>query len=336
MKIVIDAMGGDYAPKAIVDGVKKACKKHADVNFVLVGDSQKITQILGEKKFDNLEIISTTQVVENNDIPTAVFKQKPDSSLAVAFDLLKNADALISAGSTGAILVGGFTKVGRINGVSRPALSPLLPTKKGGQVLLLDVGANMDCKSINLLHFAIMGSVYMQACYGIKNPRVGLLNVGTEEHKGNALIKEAFELLSNNAAINFVGNIEARDILMGNCDVVVADGFAGNVALKAIEGAVSLAMGEVKRAFGGFKGKLAGIFVFGKLKKSKKKLDYNQYGGSPFLGIKKIVIKSHGSSRSETVLASVDQAVALFNSNFIAKIQGELKLEQSSEQQDDK
>lgn len=328
MKIVIDTLGGDNAPKAIVDGARLALKKNTDIEIIFTGNKKDILELFGEKYLDRIEIVETTQEVENSDSPTAVFKEKPDSSLAVAFDLLKEnrADALISTGSTGAILVGGFTKIGRIKGVSRPALAPLLPTKTGGKVLLLDVGANMDAKSNNLLDFALMGSSYMSSLFGIKSPKVALLNVGDEAEKGSELTKETYNLLKEETSINFVGNIEARYIMSGKYDIVVADGFAGNVALKAIEGAVSLAMGEVKQAFKGLKGNLAGLFIYGKLKKSKTKLDYNKYGGSPFLGMKKIIIKSHGSSKAETIKNAIFQVYDLHQANYIEKLEKEMAL----------
>ena len=336
MKIVIDAMGGDNAPKSVVDGVILAKKKYkSNIDFILCGKVEEIEKCLTVEQKGLFEIVDTREVIENDESPTVAMKTKKDSSLAVAFELLKEnrADALISAGSTGAILVGGFTKIGRLHGVSRPALSPLLPTKTGKQVLILDVGANMDCKPINILHFAIMGSVYMNTNYDIESPRVGLLNVGTEEGKGNEFAKEAYQLLKAQTCLNFIGNMEARDIMSGKYDVVVADGFAGNVALKSIEGGVSLAMNEVKSAFRGIRGKIAAIFVYSRLKKSRTKLDYNKYGGSPVLGCKKIIIKSHGSSKAETIKACIEQALHLFESKFTEKIQGELKLLASSEQE---
>lgn len=335
MKIVIDAMGGDTAPKSIVEGVLQAKRKYKDeIQFILCGKEEEITKHLQPEQKDAFEIINTREVIENEESPTVAIKTKKDSSLSVAFDVLKSnrADALISAGSTGAILVGGFTKIGRLKGVSRPALSPLLPTKTGEKVLILDVGANMDCKPINLVHFAVMGSVYMNTNYDIEKPRVGLLNVGTEEAKGNEISKETFNLLKEQPNLNFVGNIEARDIMSGNYDVVVADGFAGNIALKSIEGGVSLAMSEIKKALTGFRGKIAGLLIYPKLKKSRNLLDYNKYGGSPFLGAKKIIIKSHGSSKAETIKACIDQAYHLYQSKFTEKIEGELKLDTSSEE----
>ncbi len=329
MKIVIDAMGGDNAPQAIVSGALLALEKYDDLQIILTGKKETIQKFIPEKfALERLEIIDCDEVIENDETPTIAIKQKPNSSLVVGFDILKanKADAIISAGSTGAILTCGFLKIGRIKGVSRPALAPFLPTKDGSKVLLIDCGANMDCKSINLLHFAVMGSCYMQYLFDMERPRVALLNVGTEDKKGNELAKESYELLKN-ADINFIGNIEARDITSGVCDVVVCDGFNGNIALKATEGAVALAMNEVKNAFSGFWGKVGGLFVYKKLKKSKVKLDYNKYGGSPFLGVKKIVIKSHGSSKAETILACVKQAKSLYDKKVIAEIENLIKME---------
>lgn len=323
MKIVIDTLGGDHGPKAVVQGAVLALKKNSDIEIVFTGNKNEILSHFGEKFLNRIEIVETSEEVLNTDTPTAVFKEKPNSSLAVAYDILKQnrADALISTGSTGAILVGGFTKIGRIKGVSRPALAPLLPTKTGGNVLLLDVGANMDAKPSNLVDFALMGSSYMTSLFSVKNPKIALLNVGQEEGKGNELAKEAYALLKENKNINFVGNTEARYIMSGNFDIVVADAFVGNVALKAIEGAVGLALGEVKQAFKGIKGKLSALMVFSRLKKSKSKLDYNKYGGSPFLGMKKIIIKSHGSSKPETIKNAIIQAYNLHKSNYIEKLE---------------
>lgn len=330
MKIVIDAMGGDNAPKAIVDGVLLALKKFDDVEIILTGKKEQIEACLNGQNPERLEIVDAREVIENSDVPTVAIKEKTDSSLVVAFEILKsgNADAMISAGSTGAILTGGFLKIGRISGISRPALSPVLPTKKGKGVILIDCGANVDAKPINLLHFAYMGSCYMQAMYGIEKPKIALLNIGTEEEKGNELTKETFELLKNAKNINFVGNVEGRDIIEGDVDVVVSDGFSGNVALKSIEGAVSLVSKEIKSLFKGFFGKIAGLLTYKKLKNIKAKLDYNKYGGSPFIGCKKIIIKSHGSSKAETILACVNQAIYLHQNKLIDKIKNSLVIEE--------
>lgn len=322
MRIVIDAMGGDNAPDVIVNGAVSALKKYNDMQIILTGKKEMIEKSLSGFCSDRLFVEDCRETIENDESPTAAIRQKTDSSLVRAFDILKQnkADALISAGSTGAVLAGGYLKIGRIKGVSRPALAPILPTKTGRKVMLIDCGANVDSKPINLLDFAIMGSCYMKI-YGVENPGCALLSVGDEQGKGNELTKEAYKLLCDPSnGINFVGNKEARDLLKGVADIFVCDGFAGNVALKASEGAVSLAMSELKTAFGGFGGKLAALLIFKKLKKIKEKLDYNKYGGSMFLGCNAIVIKSHGSSKAETILKSIEQAKNIYENKIIEQI----------------
>lgn len=324
MKIVIDAMGGDNAPKAIVEGTVKALEQIKDLQIILTGNQEEIKKYL-EKDYDRLEIVHCTQTIENNEQPSVAIRQKTDSSLVVALDYLKQkkADAVISAGSTGAILIGGFLKIGRIKGVSRPALAPILPAKNGGRVLLIDCGANVDSKPKSLVDFAIMGTTYMKI-YGIENPRVALLNVGEEEGKGNELTKETYNLLKSQEGINFIGNREARDLLSGEIDVMVCDGFAGNIALKSTEGALSLVINEIKGCFTGFFGKLAGLLVYKKMKKIKDKLDYNKYGGSIFLGCNGIVLKSHGSSKAETIFSSIKQVIEIHNNKIIDEISNKM------------
>lgn len=325
MKIVLDAFGGDNCPQAIIDGVVLAQKQYPTMQFVLTGNKQIIEQYISSNKIkiNNLQIVDAPDVISCNDVPTVAIRTKKQSSLVVALDLLKHdstIDALISAGSTGAILAGGFLKIGRIKGVSRPALCPALPTKTGGNVLLIDCGANVDCKPINLCHFAIMGSVYHSQLFGTKSPRVALLCNGTEDAKGNELIKSTFPLMQQ-LPINFVGNIEARDALSGNYDVLVCDGFTGNVFLKATEGAVSLVMGELKSALSAnLISKIGAGLCMKSLKKVKAKLDYNKYGGSAFIGCSKTILKTHGSSKAETILATITQAYNYHNANINEKI----------------
>lgn len=325
MKIVIDAFGGDYSPSEIIEGAVLSIKKHPEAEIILVGDEQKIDNYFAEKKLskERIEIFHAPDVISNEESPTVAIK-RPGTSLGEAFNILKNnADvvALISCGSTGAILTGGFLKIGRIKGVSRPALAPFLPTRKGTNVLLIDCGANADCKAINLCHFAVMGSLYFSEINGVGKPRVALLSNGTEEHKGNELTKAAFDMLKE-LPINFVGNIEARDIVSGDVDVVVADGFSGNIALKSIEGAVKLALGELKSAIKeSFWAKFGALFMKGAFKKVKKTMDYSKYGGSPFLGTKKLIIKSHGDSKRETVLYAVEQALRCAKLDINSKIE---------------
>ena len=230
MKIVIDAFGGDNAPKEIVEGAILAINKYSNLNIILCGDEKKIREILNGRD-ERIEICHAPLVISNDDVPTEAIRGKKESSLVKAFDILKEREdviSLISAGSTGAILTGAIMKIGRIKGISRPALAPILPTKKKSDVILIDSGANIDCKSINLYHFAVMGSAYYSALYNVNKPRVGLLNIGVEEHKGTELTREAYSLIKD-SGLNFIGNVEAREYMSGNVDVMVADGFAGNV-----------------------------------------------------------------------------------------------------------
>lgn len=333
MKIILDAFGGDYAPNAIVNGAVLSLQEFNDIEIVLCGDEDKIKQELEKIKaeqdflFDEsrLHILDAKDVVTNNDKPTEAIRTKKDSSLVKGLDQVKTDDdaiAFISAGSTGAVLTGGFMKIGRLKGLSRPALCPLVPTKKGTPVLLIDCGANMDTKPINLLHFAVMGANYYTAMTGNANPRVALLSVGTEDEKGNELVKKTYPHMSE-LPINFVGNMEARDFLSGDYDVVVSDGFAGNTLLKASEGAVLTIVDMLKTTLktNGFKAKIGGLLVKKPLKKMLKTFDYSNYGGSPFLGLKKIVIKAHGNSKANSIKECVRQAVKLNESNCNAKIQ---------------
>lgn len=329
MKFILDAFGGDNCPQAIIDGIVLAQKIHPEIEYIVTGDKNLIEQYILEMKYKitNLEIVDAPEVITCNDVPTVAIKTKKNSSLVKALDLLKTdstIDALISTGSTGAILAGGFLKIGRIKGVSRPALCPALPTKKGGNVLLIDCGANADCKPINLCHFAMMGSIYYKELFGKDNPRVALMNNGTEDTKGNELVKSTFPLLKK-LPINFVGNMEARDALSGDYDVLVCDGFTGNVFLKSTEGAVGLVMGELKSALkSNLLSKIGAMFSMKAFKKVKNRLDYNKYGGSPFIGCSKTIIKSHGSSKAETICASIIQAYKYQNAHINEKIAEEI------------
>lgn len=326
MKIVVDAFGGDYAPKEIVEGCVKALNNNPKLKLVLAGDKDQILEQLLNTMYanDRLEILHAPDVVTNNESPAMAIRKKTKSSIVVAYDYLKeNKDAigLVSAGSTGATLTGAVLKLGRIQGVSRPALAPILPTMAGGQMMLLDVGANVDCKPINLLHFALMGSEYMKSM-GVKSPRVALLNVGTEDEKGNEMVKEAFEILKNEKQINFVGNVEARDVLKGNVDVVVSDGFAGNVCLKTVEGTVELLLGLIKGEIkASFWSKLCYAMGLKKaFKNVKLKMDYRKFGGAPLLGVSKIVVKCHGNSRADNVASAIEQVIKLDENKMIENI----------------
>lgn len=326
MKIIVDAMGGDNAPEQIVLGAIDALYEDKQLEVTLVGDTDAICKVLAGKKYDDnrLEIIDAKDVISNDDSPTMAIKTKKESSLVKAFEALNrdDADGFVSAGSTGAVLVGAFMKVGRIKGVSRPALAPVLPTLKGNGVVLCDCGANVDCKPVNLQHFAIMASAYAEGMLGVKNARVGLLNNGAEAHKGNELTQEAYKLLSETRGINFVGNCEARDILSGDYDVVVCDGFNGNIALKSAEGTANTMLKLIKDGVcsGGLKSKLGALMLKSVFKNVKKKMDYNAHGGACFLGVNKIVVKSHGASKSKSITASILQAKSLAEAKVCDKI----------------
>ena len=314
IKIVVDAMGGDNAPQEIVKGALAALEQDKALKVVLTGDEGKIKNSLSGQKYDasRLEIVHCTEVITNDDAPTVAIRQKKDSSLVVALKILKEdeeAKGFVSAGSTGAVLTGALLRVGRIRGISRPAVCPALPTAKGGKVLIIDAGANAECKPVNLAHFAIMGTAYAKAA-GVENPRVGLVTNGTEDHKGDPLHQESYKLLKTLKDINFVGNVEGRDIMSGDIDVAVCDGFSGNIALKTAEGTALAVMSVIKSNIkASFSAKLGyALFMRGAFRKIKKVLDYSKYGGAVLLGIGKVVVKSHGSSKAESVCASILQA----------------------------
>jgi len=327
MKIIVDAFGGDNAPVEIVKGAVNAVKTIEDVEIILTGDESVVKNILKEEKYDGdkISVVHAPDVISNNESPTMAIKQKKESSLVVGLDMLKNNEdivGMVSAGSTGAVLAGGLLRVGRIKGILRPALAPLLPNSKGGKTLLIDCGANMDCKPQYLEQFACIGSAYMKNMFGIESPRVAIISVGVEDKKGNTQVHETFELLKNNPNVNFVGNMEARDMLSGDYDVLVADGYIGNVALKATEGAVETLMGilknEIKAA--GLKGKLGYLLLKKAFKNIKKRMDYTSVGGSPFLGVQKILIKSHGSSKAKTITAAIEQVKTIHEAGIVEKI----------------
>ncbi|MDD4815655.1 MAG: phosphate acyltransferase PlsX [Clostridia bacterium] len=328
MKIVMDGFGGDNSPTEVVKASVMAVNEIKDLNIIITGKQAEIAKLLKEYDYNGnkIEIVNAETVISCEDEnPAMQIKRKPDSSLVVAFDVLKqNEDvvALISAGSTGAVLTGGFLKIGRLKGISRPALAPTLPTKFDNKgVLLLDCGANADCKPINLVHFAIMGSIYYSTVYGVEKPKVALLNVGVEDAKGKELTKEAFAMLKN-APINFVGNMEAREILSGDYDVIVADGFSGNIALKTVEGTALFVLNGLKTAIkSSFWAKFGAMFMLKSFKKLKNKLDYKQYGGSLFLGCKKNIFKAHGDSKAESFMSVIRQAVNISKNNINGKIE---------------
>ena len=335
MKIVIDAFGGDNSPGEIVEGAVLAIQKHKNLQIILTGDEEKIKNVLNGRT-ERIEISHAPDVISNDDVPTEAIRRKKESSLVRAFDLLKENDdivALVSAGSTGAILTGAIMKIGRIKGVLRPALAPVLPTKTKDDVIIIDSGANIDCKPMNLYQFGLMGSAYYSIMYNMEAPKVGLLNIGVEEHKGTEMVRESYGLLKN-APLNFIGNVEAREALSGSVQVIVADGFAGNVLVKGCEGAVKTVISILKTSIKShFMSKIGALFMKKSFKELKNKIGGKQdeHGGSPFLGCKKIVMKNHGSSTRRNILASVDQAITLYENKLIEKIENAVSLEVGNE-----
>ncbi len=329
MKVIIDVFGGDYGAAAAVSGGALAARQRQGLELVFAGDSALIEPEL--KKHSVLtgraEVLHAPEGITNDEAPTVAIRNKKQSSLVRALDLLKEdgADALVSAGSTGALLTGGLFKIGRIRGVSRPALCPILPTISGGSTALVDAGANVDCKPVHLSHFAVMGTAYMRTVMHIDSPRVALLSNGTEEKKGNELNKEAYELLKGMAGINFVGNLEARDLLSGQADVIVADGFAGNIALKSYEGCARTVFSLLKKEISsGFLTKIGALLLKSGFKRVAGALDYNKVGGALILGLEKAVIKVHGSSKDTAFCAAVLQAADMHEGGVTQSIKQRL------------
>ena len=324
-KIVIDAMGGDYAPKQQVLGAVAALNKDKDLYLILCGDETQIKAELSTCKYDatRLEIVHTTEVIDMNEIPTQAVKSKKDSSTVVAFRLLKEgkADGLVSSGSTGAVLVAAVALLGRIKGVSRPALCPIIPNHRGSGTFLCDCGANLECKPINLIHFAIMATAYAQAAYGIEQPKVGLLNNGSEDHKGLALQQEVNALLKTTEGIHYYGNVEGRDLMYGDIDVMVCDGFTGNIAMKAVEGCGKTLSSVIKREYKrNLWTMLCALLSGGVLKKIKKSMDYEACGGAMLLGLSKTVVKGHGNSKAKGFAVCIEQAANAVRGDMVNKI----------------
>ena len=322
MKIVVDAFGGDNAPGAVVDGALLALQKRNDIEIVLTGDKEKLESLLAGKS-DRIEIVDAKEIITNDDQPTLAIRQKKDSSLVRAFDLLKEKDdvvGLVSAGNTGAVLTGAILKIGRIKGVSRPALCSIMPTLKDSCVMVCDSGSNVDCKVEHLMHFAIMASAYYSAYENVDAPRVALLNNGVEAHKGNELTKEAYEKLQT-LPINFVGNVEAREAMSGDVDVIVADGFAGNVLLKTTEGVARSMSAMIKAQAKKNLFTKIGALLMGKFKPIKKKMDIDRYGGALLLGCKKLVVKTHGSANKENFCNTILQVAYMHENNLNGKIE---------------
>lgn len=309
MRIAVDGYGGDNAPQEVVKGVLAALDADKDIEILLTGKKEELAALAGAH--DRLTILDAEEVISCEETPVVAVRTKKDSSLVVALDAVKTgqADGLVSAGSTGAVLIGATLYIGRVKGVERPALAPALPTVKGGNVILCDCGANVDCRPSYLLGFARMAVAYQKGVFGVEEPRVGLLNNGAEETKGNAFSVECHQLLKAASGINFVGNVEARDILSGEVDVVVADGFDGNVALKSAEGTANAVFSLLKQGIyaGGTRAKLGALLLKPVFKGLKRTLDYNEYGGAAFLGLKKPVVKAHGASKAKSICGAILQ-----------------------------
>lgn len=326
MRIAIDAMGGDHAPGLIVQGVLDAAAEWPDIELVLVGDTAAVEPLFKGQKPANLTLCHTDEVIGPDEEPVKAVRRKKGSSMVVAGQLVreKRADAMISAGNTGALMTTGLLVVGRLDGIERPALAPMLPTMDDVGVLALDLGANMDAKPEHLLQYAIMGSIYRTKVHGFEKPRVGLLNVGTEARKGNELTKAAYDLLEQ-APINFIGNVEARDLLTRSCDILICDGFAGNIMLKAMEGTAGTLLTFLKGAFGEtLMTKLAAAIMMPRLRALRKKMDYKEHGSAPLLGLNGLVMKCHGSSDATAVKNAIRQARIAINAQLTESIAAEI------------
>ena len=312
-KVVLDAMGGDNAPHEIIKGAIEAIQKRDDIHVILTGKEDVINKELAGYTYnkEQISVVHAEEIIETAEPPVMAIRRKKDSSIVVGMKLVKDgeADAFVSAGSSGAVLVGGQLLVGKIKGVERPPLAPLIPTEKGFS-LLIDCGANVDARPSHLVQFAKMGSIYMEHVMGVKNPKVAIVNIGAEEEKGNALVKETFPLLKECQDINFIGSIEAREIPHGQADVVVCEAFVGNVILKLYEGVASVLVSKVNAGMmTSLRSRIGAFLVKPALKSTLKAFDASAYGGAPLLGLNGLVVKTHGSSTSKEVCNSIIQCV---------------------------
>lgn len=323
-KVALDAMGGDNAPVEMVKGAIDAASKEKDIKIYLIGKEDVVNEELKKYSYDKeqIEVVNATEVIETAEPPVNAIRRKKDSSIVVGMKMVKKgeADAFVSAGSSGAILVGGQTIVGRIKGVERPPLAPLIPTENG-VTLLVDCGANVDARPSHLVQFAKMGSIYMENALGIQNPRVGIVNIGAEEEKGNALVKETFPLLKEQTDINFIGSVEAREIPHGQADVVVCEAFAGNIILKLYEGVGAVLISKIKGSMmESLRSKIGALLVKPALKKTLKSFDASEHGGAPLLGLNGLVVKTHGSAKAKEVSNTLRQCVTFKQQNINEKI----------------
>lgn len=329
-KVALDAMGGDNAPQAVVQGAVDVALKREDIKIFLVGQEDVVNAELQKYTYpkERIEVVHASEVIETAEPPVMAIRKKKDSSIVVALNMVKRgeADAFVSAGSSGAVLVGGQLIVGRIKGVERPPLAPLMPTEKGVS-LLIDCGANVDARPSHLVQFAKMGSIYMKNVMGIDNPRVAIVNIGAEEEKGNALVKETFPLLKECEDINFIGSIEAREIPHGGADVIVCEAFVGNVILKLFEGVGAVLLSEVKKGLmTSLRSKIGALLIKPALKETMKSFDASEYGGAPLLGLNGLVVKAHGSSTAKEIANSIVQCVTFKEQDISGKIKESIQM----------
>ncbi|MCC0628968.1 MULTISPECIES: phosphate acyltransferase PlsX [unclassified Clostridioides] len=323
MKIVIDGMGGDNAPKSNVEGAVNAIKEY-QVDLIITGDKDLLEKEFSNYEFDRnkLEIVHTTEIIENEDKPVKAIRSKKDSSMVVALNLVKEgkADAIISAGNTGALLAGGLFVVGRIKGIDRPCLCSAIPNVKRGMTLIADCGANADCKPKNLVEFAAMSNIYSRKVLGLENPKVALANVGLEEGKGNDLVKKSYEEIKK-LDLNFIGNVEAREVINAYTDIIICDGFTGNILLKSAEGVALSVMSLIKETFmASTKSKIGALLIKDDLRKLKSFIDYSEYGGAPLLGLNGGVIKAHGSSDAKAIKNAINQGIKFSKGKVVEDI----------------
>ncbi|MDO4289192.1 MAG: phosphate acyltransferase PlsX [Eubacterium sp.] len=327
MNIFVDAMGGDNAPREIVKGAVDAVLEY-NIALTLVGQEEVVRKELSQYTYptESIRVLNADEVIGFDEEPVRAIRRKENSSLVVALDAMKGSpdSVLISAGSTGALLAGGLLKLGRIKGIKRPALASAIP-KENGVTLLIDMGANADCKADYLEQFALLGHVYYQSVLGKENPKIGLINIGAEEEKGSMMVKEAYQLLKH-SGLNFIGNVEPRDIPTTEADILVCDGFTGNVVLKLLEGLSSYLMSGIKTAImGSVKGKLGGALIKDDLRSFKKQFDADEQGGAPFLGVKGGIIKAHGSSNAYAIKNAIRQSIKYIENGVLEKTTAAIK-----------